>query len=178
MNRKLTLDELNRKSADEFKNTEKHPVHVVLDDIRSAQNVGSVFRTSDAFLLKKIHICGITAKPPHKEIKKTALGASDCMDWQYWKSSLECVNHLKEQNVQIISVEQTEESVELQKTEVNPSHENPVAVIFGNEVDGIKEEIIPKSDFCIEIPQYGTKHSLNISVCAGIAIWEVVRRMI
>lgn len=172
--RKLANEELNRISKEEFKDAKKTPIIVILDDIRSLHNIGSVFRTSDAFLLEKIYLCGITATPPHKEIHKTALGATDTVTWEYTKDVLEVIQKLKEENVKIFSVEQTENSIMLNdfKVETNERY----ALIFGNEVKGVSQEAINLSDGVIEIPQLGSKHSLNISVSAGIVIWDLFQK--
>lgn len=168
--RKLKLDELGRVSAEEYKEIEKHPIVVVLDNVRSMHNVGAVFRTSDAFLIDKIYLCGITATPPHKEIHKTAIGAENSVDWEYVKDSNELVAKLKEDNYQIVTIEQTEGSVLLNEFEVDQSQK--YAIVMGNEVDGVQQSIIDQCDTCIEIPQSGTKHSLNVSVCTGIILWK------
>ena len=168
--RKLKLDELGRVSADEYKVIEKHPIVVVLDNVRSMHNVGAVFRTSDAFLIEKIYLCGITATPPHKEIHKTAIGAENSVDWEYVKDSNELVLKLKEDGFQIVTIEQTEGSVLLNEFEVDSTQK--YAIVMGNEVDGVQQSIIDECDTCIEIPQSGTKHSLNVSVCTGIILWK------
>ena len=168
--RKLKLDELGRVSAEEYKVIEKHPIVVVLDNVRSMHNVGAVFRTSDAFLIDKIYLCGITATPPHKEIHKTAIGAENSVDWEYVKDSNELVAKLKEDGYQIVTIEQTEGSVLLNEFEVDQSQK--YAIVMGNEVDGVQQSIIDQCDTCIEIPQSGTKHSLNVSVCTGIILWK------
>ncbi|BCY27447.1 RNA methyltransferase [Flavobacterium okayamense] len=172
--RKLANEELNRISKEDFKKSEKTPIIVILDDIRSLHNIGSVFRTSDAFLLEKIYLCGITATPPNKEIHKTALGATDTVAWEYAKDVLEVIQKLKEENVNIFSVEQTENSIMLNdfQAETNQRY----ALIFGNEVKGVSQEAINLSDGVIEIPQLGSKHSLNISVSAGIVIWDLFQK--
>ena len=171
--RKLRMDELNRKSVDEFKDSEKNPVIAVLENIRSAYNVGSVFRTADAFLLESIIITGYTAKPPHKEIAKTALGAENTVDWKYFATTKEAIEHLKENQYKIFAVEQVAGSISLENmAELNI---DKIAFIFGNEVSGVTEETISICDGCIEIPQFGMKHSLNISVAAGIVLWEAVK---
>lgn len=172
--RKLKNSELNRITVDEFKQNEKIPLVVVLDNIRSLSNVGSVFRTSDAFLVKEIILCGITATPPHKEIQKTALGATDSVDWRYFETTLEAAQKLKEEAYQLWAIEQVDEKVWAQDF-VFPKGEK-LAVIFGNEVKGLSKEIIPHLDGCIEIPQFGTKHSLNVSISAGIILWELFRQ--
>ncbi len=168
--RKLKLDELGRISAEEYKGIEKHPIVVVLDNVRSMHNVGAVFRTSDAFLIDKIYLCGITATPPHKEIHKTAIGAENSVEWEYVKDSNELVAKLKKDNYQIITIEQTEGSVLLNEFEVDQNQK--YAIVMGNEVDGVQQSIIDQCDTCIEIPQSGTKHSLNVSVCTGIILWK------
>ncbi|MBD3725324.1 MAG: RNA methyltransferase [Flavobacteriaceae bacterium] len=173
--RKLANEELNRLSKDEFKESEKTPIIVILDDIRSLHNIGSVFRTSDAFLLEKIYLCGITATPPNKEIHKTALGATDTVNWEYSKDVLEVIQKLKEENVKIFSVEQTENSIMLNDFQVKTNER--YALIFGNEVKGVSQKAINLSDGVIEIPQLGSKHSLNISVSAGIVIWDLFQKL-
>lgn len=167
------MDELNRLSKEEFKNIEKKKIIVVLDNIRSMHNVGSVFRTSDAFAIEKIMLCGITAQPPHREIEKAALGATESVDWEYHPNTLEIIKKLKAESYTIISIEQAENSIFLQdfKTKVDEKY----AIVFGNEVEGVQQEVINVSDFCLEIPQFGTKHSFNVSVCAGIVLWEFNR---
>lgn len=173
--RKLANEELNRISKDEFKQAEKTPIIVVLDDIRSLHNIGSVFRTSDAFLLEKIYLCGITATPPNKEIHKTALGATDTVTWEYAKDVLEVIQKLKDENVKIYSVEQTENSIMLNDFQVETQER--YALIFGNEVKGVSQQAIDLSEGVIEIPQLGSKHSLNISVSAGIVIWDLFQKL-
>ena len=168
--RKLKLDELGRVSAEEYKVIDKHPIVVVLDNVRSMHNVGAVFRTSDAFLIDKIYLCGITATPPHKEIHKTAIGAENSVDWEYVKDSNELIKKLKEDDYQIVTIEQTEGSVLLNEFEVDQSKK--YAIVMGNEVDGVQQSIIDECDTCIEIPQSGTKHSLNVSVCTGSILWK------
>lgn len=168
--RKLKLDELGRVSADEYKEIEKHPIVVVLDNVRSMHNVGAVFRTSDAFLIEKIYLCGITATPPHKEIHKTAIGAENSVDWEYVQDSNDLVAKLKEDGFQIVTIEQTEGSVLLNEFKVDSTQK--YAIVMGNEVDGVQQSIIDQCDTCIEIPQSGTKHSLNVSVCTGIILWK------
>jgi 23S rRNA (guanosine2251-2'-O)-methyltransferase len=172
---KIKNSELNRLDVAAFKKADKTPVIVVLDNIRSLNNIGSVFRTADAFLIKKILLCGITAKPPHKDIHKTALGATESVDWTYYNTTQEAIDDLKKDQVKIISVEQVKGSVPLQnfKTQSGETY----ALIFGNEVKGVQQEIVNQSDYCIEIPQFGTKHSLNISVSTGVVLWEFVKKM-
>jgi len=169
--RKLTMDELNRKSVEEFKRSEKVPVIAVLENIRSAYNVGSVFRTADAFLLTALYITGYTAKPPHKEIRKTALGAEETVDWQYFPNAEQAIDQLKNQGFRVFSVEQTEKSIQLQ--DFSPGKGEKIALIFGNEVTGVEQSTIKLCDGSIEIPQSGMKHSLNVSVAAGIVLWHV-----
>jgi len=171
--RKLGMDELNRKSVNEFRGSEKTPVIVVLDNIRSMHNVGSVFRTADAFLLQGILLCGYTPQPPHRDIHKTALGATETVDWQYFSTTVEAVRSLKEEGFAVFAVEQVVGSVLLQ--EFAGRHPGPLAVVFGNEVSGVGEEVLALCDGSIEIPQWGMKHSLNISIAAGIVLWELVR---
>jgi len=173
--RKLKNNELGRKTIEEFKQTSKIPVTVILDNIRSMNNIGSVFRTSDAFLIEKIALCGITAQPPHNDIRKTALGATESVDWEYFEKTEDVVNFLKNEDYIIISVEQTESAVMLQKFHINKN--TKYALIFGNEVKGVQQEIVNMSDYCIEIPQEGTKHSLNISVSAGILLWNFYNKI-
>lgn len=168
--RKLKLEELGRISVDEFKKTEKIPVVVILDNIRSMYNVGSVFRTADAFLIDKLYLCGITGTPPGKEIRKTALGATESVDWEHHKEIETLIAKLKEENFVIISVEQAEGSVEF--SEFSLDSDKKYAFVFGNEVNGVHQTVIDQSDYCLEITQGGTKHSLNVSVCAGIVLWK------
>lgn len=173
--KKLILDDLNRINIDEFKNAQKTPLIIVLDDIRSLHNIGAVFRTSDAFLIEKIYLCGITATPPNKEIHKTALGATDTVEWEYVKSVVEVVEKLKTENVEVFSVEQVENSIMLNNFSV--SEKVKYALVFGNEVKGVSQQVVDLSKGVIEIPQLGTKHSLNISVSAGIVIWDLFQKM-
>lgn len=173
--RKLKITELNRISAEEFKQAEKLPLVVVLDDIRSLHNIGSVFRTSDAFRIECICLCGITAVPPHPEIHKTALGAEFTVDWKYVDNAVDAVDNLRKEGYVVYSVEQAEGSVMLDKLELDKNRK--YAVVMGNEVKGVRQEVIDRSDGCIEIPQYGTKHSLNVSVTAGIVIWDLFKKL-
>jgi tRNA G18 (ribose-2'-O)-methylase SpoU len=173
--RKLKNSELNRLTVDEFKNTEKIPVVVVLDNIRSLNNVGSVFRTSDAFRIAKIILCGFTATPPHKEIHKTALGAEDSVDWEYIENTEDAVTRLKEEGYTVCSIEQVENSIMLPDFRIEK--EKRYALVFGNEVKGVKQSVVNLSDHSIEIPQEGTKHSLNISVSAGIVLWDFYKNL-
>lgn len=169
--RKLSMEELGRKSVEEFKESPKIPVIAVLENVRSAYNVGSVFRTADAFLIEAIYITGYTAKPPHKEIKKTALGAEETVDWKYFSNAGEAIGHLKSNDYKVYAVEQVENSISLEKFKAT----DKVAVIFGNEVTGVEQSTIALCDGTIEIPQLGMKHSLNIATAAGVVLWELVR---
>jgi tRNA G18 (ribose-2'-O)-methylase SpoU len=171
--RKLKITELKRLSQAEFKQAKKIPLIIILDNVRSLHNVGSVFRTSDAFLVEAVYLCGITATPPHSEIHKTALGAEDSVHWKYFEKTLDAVDELKRQNYHIAAVEQAENSIALDKLTLKTEK---YAVIFGNEVKGIDQEVMNRCDSCIEIPQFGTKHSLNVSVTAGIVIWEIFKK--
>jgi len=172
--RKLFNEELGRLSVGEFKEASKIQVVVVLDNIRSQNNIGSVFRTADAFRLEGIFLCGITATPPHREIHKTALGATESVHWEYYPDTVTAVTVLKEKGYLILSVEQAEGALSLENIQLYPDQK--YALVFGHEVRGIEQKVLDLSDNCIEIPQYGTKHSLNISVAAGIVIWEVFRK--
>ena len=173
--RKLKLEELNRLDVESYKSTDKIPVVVVLDSIRSAMNVGSVFRTSDAFAIEGIVLTGITATPPHREITKTAIGATSSVDWTYEKDITTALQSLKNKGYQIASIEQTTGSVSIMDWEINKN--SKIVIVMGNEVDGVSDEALALSDVAVEIPQYGTKHSLNVSVCTGIILWEVNRRL-
>ena len=173
--RKLKNIELKRKDIQEFKQSKKTKLIIILDDIRSLNNIGSVFRTSDSFLIEKIYLCGITASPPHKDIHKTALGSIESVDWEYYKDISELLVKLKKEKIFIWSVEQADKSKKL--TNFNLNKDLTHALIFGNEVMGVSEKAINLSDEVIEIPQFGTKHSLNISVCSGILIWEFFKRL-
>ena len=173
--RKLKITELNRISAEEFKEAEKLPLVIVLDDIRSLHNIGSVFRTSDAFRIECIYLCGITATPPHPEMHKTALGAEFTVDWKYVNNAVEAVDNLQREGYIVYSVEQAQGSVMLNEVELDRTKK--YAIVMGNEVKGVQQEVIDHSDGCIEIPQYGTKHSLNVSVTAGIVIWELFNQL-
>jgi 23S rRNA (guanosine2251-2'-O)-methyltransferase len=174
--RKLAMDELNRKSVSEFKASEKIPVVVVLDNVRSMHNVGSVFRTADAFLLESICLCGYTPQPPHRDIQKTALGATETVNWKYFSSALEAAQELRNAGYKLVAVEQVADSVSLKDFFFNENEK--LAVIFGHEVNGVGEEVLKYCDICLEIPQNGTKHSLNISVAAGIVLWELAKSRI
>jgi len=174
--RKLRMSELNRLSNEEFKAQSKNPVVVVLDNIRSVLNVGSVFRSSDAFLTQAIHLCGVTPAPPSREMRKTALGATESVDWQYFESTAESLQQLKEDGFYIAAIEQVDRSVSLENF---PFSKHPkLALVFGNEVSGVSDEALALCDSAIEIPQFGTKHSFNISVSAGILLWEANRHRI
>ncbi len=174
--RKLKNNELNRLSVEEFKNKKKLPISIILDNVRSLNNIGSVFRTSDAFMIEKIYLCGICATPPNKDIQKTALGATESVDWEYYEDTLDIISHLKKNNYEIISIEQAENSVMLNNFDVKK--DKSYALIFGNEVKGVQQEVVSNSDTIIEIPQFGTKHSLNISVSTGLVIWDFVKQIL
>jgi 23S rRNA (guanosine2251-2'-O)-methyltransferase len=174
-NRKLKNSELDRMAVDQYKAAEKTPLIIVLDNIRSLNNIGSVFRTADAFLIQKIYLCGITAQPPHKDIRKTALGATDSVDWEYVKETTEVIEKLQNDGVIVASVEQSEHAVLLQDFKVR--NDRTYAVVFGNEVKGVQQKVVSQSDEVLEIPQFGTKHSLNISVSAGIVIWDLFKKL-
>ncbi|PKV49515.1 SpoU rRNA methylase family protein [Aquimarina sp. MAR_2010_214] len=175
MNRKLKNSELDRKTVEEFKGSKKTPLIIILDNIRSLNNIGSVFRTADAFLIEKIYLCGITATPPHKDIQKTALGATDTVDWEHQKDTLQLVQDLKSQHIKILSIEQAENAIML--NDFTPESNQKYAIIFGNEVKGVQQQVVSESDTVIEIPQYGSKHSLNISVSAGVIIWDLFNKL-
>lgn len=173
--RKLKITELNRISAEEFKKVDKLPLVVILDNVRSLHNIGSVFRTSDAFRVECIYLCGITATPPHPEMHKTALGAEFTVDWKYVNNAVEAVDNLRQEGYVVFSVEQAENSIMLEDIQLEQGKR--YAVVLGNEVKGVQQEVIDHSDGCIEIPQYGTKHSLNVSVTAGIVIWDLFKQL-
>jgi tRNA G18 (ribose-2'-O)-methylase SpoU len=173
--RKLTMPELQRLTIEEFKESKKLPVIVVLDNIRSQNNIGSVFRTADAFRLSGVYLCGITATPPHREIHKTALGATDSVEWLYFQTTLEAVGDLHTNGYTVLAVEQTEGSMKL--PDYCPGIGEKIALIFGNEVNGIDDEVLLYMQGCIEIPQYGTKHSINVSVAVGIVVWDLFGKM-
>lgn len=172
--RKLLNQELERQSVEQFREHQKSPFVIVLDNIRSQANVGSVFRTADAFLVERICLCGITSTPPNREIRKTALGATESVSWSYHKSTLEAVTGLKEEGYIIIGIEQVEHSIELQ--DYIPEEGKKYALIFGNEVYGVDQQVLNNCDTCLEIPQFGTKHSFNIAVSAGIVLWELYKK--
>jgi len=173
--KKLKNSELNRKDVKAYKKAQKTPIIIVLDNIRSLNNIGSVFRTSDAFLIEKIYLCGITAKPPHKDIHKTALGATDSVDWEYVEETLTLIKELQQQHIKTIAIEQADNSIMLQ--DFTPKKDTKYAIIMGNEVKGVQQEVVSQADDVIEIPQFGTKHSLNISVTTGIVIWDLFKKM-
>lgn len=173
--RKLENSELNRKSVDDFKEAKKTPIIIILDDVRSLNNIGSVFRTADAFLIEKIYLCGITATPPNKEINKTALGATETVIWEHAENVLEVIEKLKQDNVKVFAIEQVESATFLQNFEITANQK--YALVFGNEVFGVSQKALESCNGCIEIPQLGTKHSLNISVSAGIVIWDIFKKM-
>ncbi len=168
--KKLSMEDLGRMSVDEFKQSDKLPIVVVLDNVRSMNNIGSVFRTSDAFKIEKIYLCGITARPPHKDIEKTALGATQSVDWQYFENTLDALVQLQKEDYKLFAVEQTTDSLFLHQ--VQWDGKTKVALVFGNEVHGVEQEVIDKCEKSIEIPQFGTKHSLNISVSTGVVLWH------
>lgn len=168
--KKLLNKELNRLSIEEFREAAKHPVFVVLDNVRSLYNIGSLFRTCDAFLIEGIYLCGITATPPHREINKTALGATESVHWEYFKNTVDAIETLKQKQYKIIAVEQTSESTVLEKLEIQINIR--YALVFGHEIKGVQQSVIDMCDESIEIPQLGTKHSINIAVSAGIVLWE------
>jgi 23S rRNA (guanosine2251-2'-O)-methyltransferase len=167
---KLSMEELDRMDVGDFKLAKKNPVVFVLDNVRSLHNVGSTFRTADAFLIQKIFLCGITGTPPNREINKTALGATESVEWEYSKKTSELIEKLKKEDWRIIALEQTDNSIQLQN--FSPNKDEKYCFVFGNEVAGVEEEVINMSDLCVEIPQFGTKHSLNISVAVGIVAWD------
>ncbi|ULC59357.1 RNA methyltransferase [Flaviramulus sp. BrNp1-15] len=173
--RKLKNSELDRLSVDAFKKVEKTPIIIVLDNIRSLNNIGSVFRTSDAFLIEKIYLCGITATPPHKDIHKTALGSTDTVDWEYVENTMDLVEKLKANNIKVCAIEQAENATMLNDFKVEPN--TTYALVFGNEVKGVAQNVVSASDVVIEIPQFGTKHSLNISVSCGVVVWDVFSKL-
>ena len=173
--RKLKNNELGRITIDEFKIVKKTPIIVVLDNIRSLNNIGSVFRTSDAFLIEKIYLCGITATPPNKDIHKTALGATASVDWEHVEDTLTLIKKLKDSNIKVLAIEQAENSTKL--NDFTPEKNQKYAIVLGNEVKGVQQEVVSASDLCIEIPQLGTKHSLNISVTTGVVLWDLFAKI-
>lgn len=173
MFRKKTMEELERLSEPEMQAVEKQPVIIILDDIRSMHNVGSTFRTADAFTIEALYLCGYTPQPPHRDIHKTALGATETVNWQYFADTISAVNYAKEKGYKIIAIEQAHGSTMLNKLAIN--NNDKIALVFGNEVAGVNEDVMQMSDACIEIPQWGSKHSLNISVSVGVVLWELMR---
>ncbi len=173
--RKLKLQELNRVTPQQFREQQKTPIIIVLDNIRSGLNVGSAFRTGDAFAVEKIVLCGITARPPHKEILKTAIGATDSVEWTHYESTNEAVSNLKEEGYAVVAIEQTDQSIPLQDFSIQ--NDQKYALIFGNEVSGVSDEAIEVVEQAIEVPQFGTKHSLNIAVCLGVVTWEFFKQL-
>ena len=175
MNHKLTTEEMNRLTVEEFRESAKMPLTVVLDNVRSQNNIGSVFRTADAFRVEHIALCGICSTPPHREIHKTALGAEESVDWSYHEETEECINALKERGYRIYAVELAHGSLKLDKDRIDTS--SSVALVFGNEIEGVQESVMAMCDGFLEIPQYGSKHSLNVSCAAAIAIWEITKKL-
>jgi 23S rRNA (guanosine2251-2'-O)-methyltransferase len=175
MNRKLKNEELQRDKLEDYLQKPKHPITVVLDNVRSLNNIGSVFRTSDAFLIEQIYLCGITATPPHRDIQKTALGATESVSWSHFPNTLDVVNQLKVNGYTVVAIEQTNNSISL--LDFQPSSFEKIAVIFGHEVNGVGQKVIDLCDHCVEIPQAGTKHSLNIAVATGIVIWDLFSKL-
>ncbi len=173
--RKLKNSELERLTNDEFKKVTKTPIIVVLDNIRSLNNIGSVFRTSDAFLVEKIYLCGITATPPHRDIHKTALGSTESVTWEYAEDTLSLLDQLRNEGIEIAAIEQAENSIALH--DFVPKKDKKIAIVLGNEVKGVQQEVVSNADYCIEIPQFGTKHSLNISVSYGVVLWDLFNKV-
>ncbi len=173
--RKLKNSELDRLSVEGFKNVKKTPIIIVLDNIRSLNNIGSVFRTSDAFLIEKIYLCGITAKPPHNDIRKTALGSTETVAWEYAENTIDVIEKLKANNIKICSIEQAENATMLNN--FTPKQQTTYALVFGNEVKGVAQNVVDASDVVLEIPQFGTKHSLNISVSCGVVVWDLFSKL-
>ena len=174
MGRKLSMEELHRISVQEFKEAEKLPLTVVLDNVRSQNNIGSVFRTGDAFRVERICLCGICSTPPHRDIHKTALGAEDSVDWTYYEETADCVRELKAQGYKVYAIEQVDDSIKLDNLS---TFNSKIAIVFGNEVEGVQDELLPLCDGSIEIPQQGTKHSLNVSCAAAIVMWELFKEL-
>jgi len=174
-NRKLKNSELERKTISEFKEASKTPIIVILDNIRSLNNIGSVFRTADAFLIKKVYLCGITATPPHKDIQKTALGATETVEWEYVEDTIALIKKLQEEHVEVLAIEQAEGALMLNN--FKPKNDTTYAVVFGNEVKGVQQEVVSASDAIIEIPQLGSKHSLNIAVSTGVVLWDLFSKI-
>jgi len=173
--RKLLNRELDRKTLEEFKRSEKKSFAIVLDNVRSQSNVGSIFRTADAFLCEAIYLCGITAQPPHREIQKTALGATESVTWKYFQKTIDAIHYLKDEGYKIIGIEQTEGSVSL--NDFNVEKYKKYAFVFGHEINGVDQEVLNNCDSCVEIPQFGTKHSFNIAISTGIVLWEITKHL-
>lgn len=173
--RKLRNDELDRLTIGQMQQTDKNPIVIVLDNLRSMHNVGSAFRTADAFLCEKIVLCGITAQPPHREIHKTALGATESVFWEFFENTLDAIKSLKNSGYIVAAIEQADQSISLEKFNINPG--DKLALVFGNEVKGVQDEVIAHADMVIEIPQFGTKHSLNVSVSIGVVIWDLINKL-
>ncbi len=174
-NRKLKNSELERKTVAEFKEAAKTPIIVILDNIRSLNNIGSVFRTADAFLIKKVYLCGITATPPHKDIQKTALGATETVEWEYVENTISLIKQLQDEQVEVLAIEQAEGATML--NDFQPEQDKTYAIVFGNEVKGVQQEVVSASDGIIEIPQLGSKHSLNIAVSTGVVLWDLFSKI-
>lgn len=172
MNQKLSMSDLGRMDTNDFKQSDKIPIVIILDNVRSLHNVGSVFRTADAFRIEALYLCGITGTPPHKELHKTALGATDTVNWKYYDATTDAINELKSNGYHIYCIEQTQQSIMLHQTNLN----GKLAFVFGNEVEGVSDDIIQMADGCIEIPQFGTKHSFNVAVTVGMILWETFRQ--
>jgi 23S rRNA (guanosine2251-2'-O)-methyltransferase len=173
--RKLLNNELKRKSVEQFRSSQKSPFIIVLDNVRSQSNVGSIFRTADAFLTEAVYLCGITGKPPHRDIQKTALGATESVNWKYFTHTTDAINELKNDGYRLIGIEQTEGSVNLRNMKI--SKDEKYAFIFGHEVNGVDQDVLNRCDKCVEIPQFGTKHSFNIAISVGIVLWEVSKKL-
>ena len=173
--RKISNEELNRPDLETFKEQEKNPIILVLDNLRSMHNVGSAFRTADAFAVEAVYLCGITAQPPHREIHKTALGATDSVEWKYFESTAEACSALKETGYKIAAVEQADKSTSLETFQ--PKVDEKLALVFGNEVFGVEENVVQSADLCLEIPQFGTKHSINVSVSMGVVLWDILSKL-
>lgn len=173
--RKLKNSELDRLSVDEFKDTKKTPIIIILDNIRSLNNIGSVFRTSDAFLIEKIYLCGITATPPHRDIHKTALGSTETVAWEHAENTMDVIKKLQDNGIKVAAIEQAEQAVML--NDFKPQPDTTYALVFGNEVKGVAQDVVSASDLVLEIPQFGTKHSLNISVSCGVVVWDIFAKM-
>ncbi len=173
--KKRSMDELQRISAAEFKSSEKIPLVIILDDVRSAYNVGSIFRTADAFRIEGIYLCGISARPPHKDISKTALGATESVEWQYYPDVMQAAREVRDAGYTLYAVEQADESIDLK--EFKPGKNVKIALVFGHEVFGVKDELLEICDGCIEIPQFGTKHSFNVAISVGIVLWDIINKI-